>query len=157
MSCWCRTTVLRIPAVRLGFGTIGQWREFMKTYGERMTADAGGFAGSICCDYAEWVQGRGMYFDPADPETPLLEEDPYDPGTIPGPFLDYYLEQIEPLRPEDNTYHMSDIARPLTAAEKKKYLPLYRKVFPDFTLEDMEHVHYCRYEWYNGAEPDYRY
>ena len=155
MSCWCRTTVLRIPAVRLGFKTIGQWRKFMKSSLRlKLNRD---FSGSICEDFAEWVRGRGMYYDPEDPDGPLLEEDPYDPGRVPGPFLDYELEHIEPLQEEDRTFHMDDVARPLTAEEKKKYLPVYRKLFPDFSLEDMEHVHYCRYEWYNGAEPHYWY
>lgn len=41
--------------------------------------------------------------------------------------------------------------------EKVRYLPLYQKLFPDFTLERMDDVHYCYYEWYDGAEAPYMY
>lgn len=157
MSCWCRSTVLRIPAVHLGFKTWEEWNAFLNMHNDDFSFDTGWFCGSMCNDYAKYIPGRGMYFEPEDPDDPLPEEDPYDPGTVPGPFLDYFIEHIEPLHSEDRAYHMDDIARPLSQREKKKYLPLYQELFPDFTIEDMEYVHYCRYEWYNGAEPAYKY
>ena len=77
--------------------------------------------------------------------------------SVPGPFLDYYLDEIVPLRYEENTYHENDCARPLTQDEKEKYLPLYQELFPDFTLEKMNDVHYCHYEWYDGSDAPYYY
>ena len=41
--------------------------------------------------------------------------------------------------------------------EKEKYLPLFRKLFPDFTIGKMDCVHYCRYEWYDGSDAMYMY
>ncbi len=41
--------------------------------------------------------------------------------------------------------------------EWEQYLPLYRKLFPDFTLHRIDDVHYCHYEWYDGADAPYLY
>ena len=76
---------------------------------------------------------------------------------MPGPFLDYYIEEISPLTSEDRKYGADNCARPLTQEEKEKYMPLYQMLFPDFTIEKMEKIHYCRYEWYDGAEAQYFY
>ena len=62
-----------------------------------------------------------------------------------------------PLAFEENSYHENDCARPLTQAEREKYFPLYQRLFPDFTLENMNDVHYCSYEWYDGSEAAYLY
>lgn len=78
-------------------------------------------------------------------------------ASVPEPFLDYHLEEIAPLPPEENTYHQNDIARPLDNDEKIKYLPLFQALFPDFTLAKMDDVHYCRYEWYDGSDAPYYY
>lgn len=70
-----------------------------------------------------------------------------------GPFLDYILLDRAPMDGCGCEYN----ARCLTAAEQEKYLPEYRKLFPDFTREQMEQVHYCEYFWYDGTEAPYCY
>ena len=77
--------------------------------------------------------------------------------SVPGPFLDYYLEEIAPLKAEDRTFNQDSCARPLTPEEKEKYLPYYQKLFPGFTLDNMNDVHYCSYEWYDGCDAQYCY
>ena len=159
MSCWRRTAVLRIPAILLGFEYRGEWEEFLAKHEEDFDWEPGCFAEALCDsyeweDYSKWCKGKvdggpGARLD--------LNAYPDLMKTIPGPFLDYYLEEILPLPPEENTYHENDCARPLTQKEQEKYLPLYQKLFPAFTLEDMNGVHYCRYEWYDGAEAPYYY
>ncbi len=157
MSCWCRTTVLRIPASSLGFRYKKDWEKFLDKKINHSQIGPGGFGESICDDYEHWFPGCHDYCYSKDPEQLLPEPDPRYPDSIPGPFLDYYLEQIEPLEQEERTYHTDDIARELTKEEMEEYLPYYQAVLPDFTLDDMKAVHYCRYEWYNGAEPSYCY
>ena len=77
--------------------------------------------------------------------------------SVPGPFLDYHLDELAPVPPEKRTYNQDSCARPLEPEEKEKYLPVFQELLPDFTLEDMNDVHYCRYEWYDGAEAQYCY
>ena len=160
MSCWCRTTVLRIPAIFLGFETWGEWNKFLDRHEEDFDWEPGYFASALCDNYP-WEEYRKHL-----PHDSYIHKDPdrLDMGlypdvvqSVPGPFLDYCLEEIAPLPPEENTYHENDRARPLTDAEKKRYLPLYQKLFPHFTPEDMNQVHYCRYEWYDGSEAAYLY
>ena len=68
-----------------------------------------------------------------------------------GPYLDYYLADRAPVRGDGCAY----LARPLTLREMKKYLPVFQKLFPDFTLRQMYDVHYCEYAWYDGTDaPD---
>ena len=159
MSCWRRTTVLRIPAICLGFIYWQDWDAFLEEHDAGFDWSPGHFASALCDsypyeEYADWLpRGRGR--GPRDP----LDMGLY-PGTVkavPGPFLDYCLEEILPLPAEENAYHETDCARPLDADEKRRYLPLYQKLFPGFTLERMEDVHYCRYEWYDGSEAPYLY
>ena len=159
MSCWCRTTVLRIPAICLGFEYWQDWDEFLEKHKEEFHWCPGYFASAICDsysreDYVGYLVGeRGS--EPWD----RLDMDLYPDvvQSVPGPFLDYYLEEIAPLPPEENTYNDNDCARPLSQEEKEKYLPLFLKLFPDFTLERMNDVHYCHYEWYDGSEAFYFY
>ena len=73
------------------------------------------------------------------------------------PEVVYCLDETAPLPSEENTYHENDGVRPLTQEEREEYLPLYRELFPDFTLENMDDVHYCYYEWYDGTEAPYMY
>ena len=119
----------------------------------------GCFAAALCDsysreDYDKWLPG-GRGYEPWDRLDMNLYPDRV--SSVPGPFLDYFLEDIAPLPPEERTYHQEDCARPLTPEEKEKYLPLYRKLIPGFTPEQMDDVHYCRYEWYDGTEAAYRY
>ena len=137
MSCWRRTTVLRIPAIRLGFINRQEWNEFLGKHEEDFNWEPGFFASALC-DCYEW-------------------DDSDEPERVPGPFLDYYLDEIIPLLPEENSYHENDCVRELTQVEKEKYLPLFRELFPDFTMEKMKDVHYCQYEWYDGTEAPYNY
>ena len=118
MSCWRRTTVLRIPALYLGFEYLREWNQFLREHDEQLDWDPGWFGPALC---------------------------------------ENSLEEILPLPPDENSYHENDIARQLTREEKEKYLPLFREFFPRITLADMDHVHYCRYEWYDGAEAAYLY
>ena len=159
VSCWRRTTVLRIPALCLGFEYWGEWEEFLEKHDRDFDWRPGCFASALCDsypygEYAKWLpRGRGCA--PGD----RLDMNLY-PGvvqSVPGPFLDYCLEEILPLPPGENTYHEADCARPLEPDEKEKYLPLYRKLFPGFPSERMNDVHYCRYEWYDGSEAFYFY
>lgn len=160
MSCWRRTTVLRIPALCLGFEYWGQWNEFLEKHDNEFSWDPGCFAPALCDSYS-WddyhgflpPEGRGCH-----------ARDRLDMGlfpdkvkSVPGPFLDYFLEDIMPLPPEENTSHTIDCARPLEQHEKERYLPLFQKLFPGFTLDNMNDVHYCRYEWYDGSEAVYLY
>lgn len=72
-----------------------------------------------------------------------------------GYFIDYILEEEEPIDYTDNEF--DPIARPLTAAEKALYLPVFQQFFRPFTLKEMEDVHYCAYVWYNGTDAPYCY
>ena len=160
MSCWRRTTVLRIPAICLGLETWGEWHDFLHQHKKEFHWDPGYFASALCDsyireDYKEWLPSGGRGYEDEDRLDMGLYPDPVK--SVPGPFLDYYLDEIAPLSPEENTWHENDCARPLTPEEKEKYLPLYRKLFPGFTLENMEDVHYCNYEWYDGCEAGYYY
>ena len=160
MSCWRRRTVLRIPALFLGFEYWGEWDRFCYEHDREFRWAPGRFAPALCesYPYEEYHKLLPPEGRPCE-EWDRLDMDLY-PGTVktvPGPFLDYCLEDICPLRPEDNTLNRTDVARPLTPEEKEKYLPLFRKLFPDFTMEQMEYVHYCRYEWYDGSDAGYMY
>ena len=159
MSCWRRTTVLRIPAIALGFISFGEWEQFLEEHEEDFSWEPGCFAEAMCDryeyeEYSKWLTGE----EGGDPSQRLnLNLYPDLVKSVPGPFLDYYLDEICPLSDKENTYGSSNCARPLTEKEKKKYLPIFRKLFPDFTMEQMEKVHYCRYEWYDGCEAAYYY
>ena len=159
MSCWRRTTVLRIPAICLGFQLWGEWEAFLEEHDLEFDWEPGCFSSSLCEsysyeDYSEWLPG-GRDSGPWDRLDMGLYPDTVQ--SVPGPFLDYWLEDVIPLPPEQNAYHARDIARPLSAEERRKYLPLYRTLFPDFSLKQMKDVHYCRYEWYDGSEAAYLY
>ena len=160
MSCWRRTTVLRIPAICLGFTFWWEWREFLDKHEEDFDWSPGHFANALCDgysyeDYHKWLGRKGRQSDDWDTLDMGLYPDVVQ--SMPGPFLDYYLEEICPLSPEENTYNESDCVRLLTQEEKEKYLPLFMKLFPNFTLERMNDVHYCHYEWYDGSEAFYFY
>ena len=72
-----------------------------------------------------------------------------------GYFIDYILEDEEPADFTDGEF--DPVARKLTAAEKKLYLPVFQKMFPQFSLREMEDVHYCAFVWYNGTDAPYCY
>ncbi len=158
MSCWRKTTVLRVPALALGFQYRWEWSRFLEQHRKEFGWDPGWFTPALCENYSfkehsKWLEGTDIY----DPQMRLdLNVYPALVKTVPGPFLDYYIDEVS-LRSEERKYGMDDCARPLTPEEKEKYLPLYQKLFPEFTLENMEDVHYCRYEWYDGAEAQYFY
>ncbi len=63
------------------------------------------------------------------------------------PFIDYVLQ-------EQLTEEMSfGRTRSLTDAERRKYTPAFRDLFPDIDMADVRHVVFC---WYSGCEaPDY--
>ena len=158
MSCWTRTRVLRIPAIFLGFEYWKEWDDFLEEHEEDFHWKPGCFSSAICCrlkEYPDWLYGIQNDCGPWD----RLDMDLYPDRikSVPGPFLDYCLEEIAPLPWEDCTLHKYDHARPLNEDEKIKYLPFYQKLFPAFTLENMKDVHYCCYEWYDGADAPYYY
>ncbi len=155
MSCWRRTTVLRIPASALRLEYRWQWNEFLKKHEGEFDSEPGFFDESLCDDYPLFFRREPA--DRYDPDMRLDAADPAHPEIIPGPFLDYYLEEIIPLPPEDNSYHDNDIARPLEVSETEKYLPVFRKLIPGFTPEEMKAVRWCRYEWYDGTNAPYIY
>ena len=96
-------------------------------------------------------------------ESEYYERMSWDPGCFApslcskegGYFLDYCLEDEAPIDYTDGEFER--VARPLTAEEKKRYLPVFRKMFPQFGMREMEDVHYCAYVWYDGADAPYCY
>lgn len=159
MSCWRRTTVLRIPAICLGFIYWWEWNEFLEKHDDEFDWEPGYFASAMCDSYDRDAYSRYLAGGRGYEDWDLLDMNLYPDvvKSVPGPFLDYYLDEIVPLPYEENTYHKNDCARPLTQDEKEKYMSLYQKLFPDFTLENMNDVHYCHYEWYDGSEAPYYY
>ena len=155
MSCWHRTVVLRIPASALGFKYLREWKEFIDKHENDFEWEEGSFCDALCDDYPGSM-GWGST-ELTDPDWRLDQRDPKHPEIIPGPFLDYYIEDIYPLQPEQNTYHEIDKAIPLDDEEMKEYLPLYQGLFPHFTMKDMEAVRRCEFEWYDGSGSPYLY
>ena len=70
-----------------------------------------------------------------------------------SPMLDYILSDRAPVFGDGTSMY----ARPLYEEEKQKYLPVFQEMFPGFTMEQMESVHYCAYTWYDGTEAPYCY
>ncbi len=99
----------------------------------------------------EWYRFEREYEDRMD-----WEEGGFAPSLCTykrGPFLDYILKDRAPVQ----RYGCDYDARPLTPAEQKKYLPIFQRMFPGFTQEQMRDVHYCEYIWYDGTEAPYCY
>ena len=121
MSCRRRTTVLRIPASALGFGTRREWDKFLKKHEDDFDWEPGYFNESLSesCPVSMQLKGTDFY----DPERRLDLRDPDCPDVVPGPFLDYCLEEICPLPPEEDRYGENDTARPL---KKKAHVVLVR-------------------------------
>lgn len=62
-------------------------------------------------------------------------------------YLDYVLSEKVVTAPDYFTEH-----RDLTDAEQKKYLPVFRRLFPDLEAAAVRYVHFC---YYDGADaPD---
>lgn len=155
MSCWRRTTVLRIPASILGFQYRRQWDDFLKRHDEEFDWDVGYFNEALCDDYPLTFDWHTSNFD--DPDWVLDQRSPDHPEIVPGPFLDYCLDEIIPLHPEFNSFGQNNAALPLEESEMEKYLPLYQKLFPHLTMREMEAVRWCEYEWYDGTNAPYLY
>ena len=155
MSWWRRTTVLRIPASKLGFTYRREWDAFLKEHEKDFHWKPGHFDESLADDYPFVLRWEGADF--YNPDWRLDQRNPKYPDVVPGPFLDYKLEEIEPIFPEDNSFGADNIVEPLDGVEMHRYLPRFQKLFPEFTLEDMEAVRYCRYEWYDGSNAPYLY
>ena len=155
MSCRRRTTVLRIPASALGFTYRREWERFLNDHEDDFDWEPGYFAESLSDDYPMSLCEKASFF--RDPDRPLDRRDPENPEIVPGPFLDYTLKEIIPLAPEEDSYGENDVSEPLSKKRAEKYLPLYRKLFPWFTLKDMAAVRWCRYEWYDGTNAPYLY
>ena len=156
MSCWCRMTVLRIPASNLGFRYRRQWDAFVKLHQMDFDWEEEHFQVSLSENYPgafDW--GSSAEFD--NPDRSLDRRDPVHPEIVPGPFLDYCLEMIEALDPEDNTYGENNYAEPLSREEREAFLPIFQRLFPQFTMKHMEAVRYCKYEWYDGTDAPYLY
>ena len=155
MSCRRRTTVLRIPASALGFQYRREWDAFLKEHEDEFDWEPGYFNESLS-DECPWVPGwREPDF--RSPDWKLDQRSPEYPEIIPGPFLDYCLEEIIPLDPEEDSYGEINRAVPLDESEREEYFPLYRQLFPHFTMKDMEAVRLCEYEWYDGTDAPYLY
>ena len=155
MSCWHWSVVLRIPASALGFGTLREWNEFVEEHEDSFQWDKGFFCDSLCEDYPLVFDWRRELTD--DPDRQLDMRDPEHPDVVPGPFLDYYLLDDYPLPAECNTFGERNEARRLSRSETEEYLPLFRKLFPDFTQKDMETVRRCQFEYYDGGNAPYLY
>ena len=155
MSCWHKTTLLRIPVSALGFKYLREWQEFVNKHEDDFQWEEGYFCESMSDDYPSGLNWGSTEF--TDPDWQLDRRDPEHPEIVPGPFLDYYLEDIWPLDPDHNTYGANNEISGLSDEEMKDYLPEYQELFPHFTLKDMEAVRRCKYEWYDGTNPSYFY
>ena len=101
----------------------------------------------------EWERFKEEYF----------EQFTWDEGDISpalctkerGYFLDYILADEAPIDYTDGEF--DPVARPLSAEEKTLYLPCFQKMFPQFSLREMEDVHLCAYVWYDGCDAPYCY
>ena len=155
MSWWRKTTVLRIPASDLGLQDRRQWDQFLKDHEKDFDWRPHHFDESLADNYPMGIRWKDADF--YDPDWRLDQRNPKHPEVVPGPFLDYKLEEIEPLMPDDRTYGEDNVVLRLDEDEKAEYLPVFRALFPDFTPEDMDAVRYCRYEWYDGSNAPYYY
>ena len=59
--------------------------------------------------------------------------------------------------PDDNSYGADNYAEQPDEFDKEEYLPEYQELFPQFTLEDMDAVRLCYFEWYDGCGASYLY
>ena len=75
MSCWRRTTVLRIPALYLGFEYLREWNQFLREHDEQLDWDPGWFGPALCENSPEWYSGLDDFLH--DPDRRL---DAHDPG-----------------------------------------------------------------------------
>ena len=155
MSCWHKTTLLRIPVSALGFKYLREWQEFVRQHEDDLQWEEGYFCESMSDDYPWGLNWGSTEF--TDPDWRLDQRDPDHPEIVPGPFLDYYLEDIWPLDPDHNTYGANNDISELSEEEMADYLPEYRELFPHLTLKDMKAVRRCRFEWYDGTNPSYFY
>ena len=155
MSCWHKTTLLRIPVSALGFKYLREWQEFVRQHEDDLQWEEGYFCESMSDDYPWGLNWGSTEF--TDPDWQLDQRDPDHPEIVPGPFLDYYLEDIWPLDPDHNTYGANNDISELSEEEMADYLPEYRELFPHLTLKDMKAVRRCRFEWYDGTNPSYFY
>ena len=64
--------------------------------------------------------------------------------------MDYEYKPTLTLNPEMAAEEAPKPADLINSAEKKVEAPA-------FTLENMNDVHYCRYEWYDGCDAGYYY
>ena len=71
-----------------------------------------------------------------------------------GYFLDFILLDEER---ECDDGRENACARNLREEEIQMYLPIFQKLFPQFTEEHMKIIHYCRYIWYDGIDAPYCY
>ena len=155
MSCWHKTTLLRIPVSALGFKYLREWQEFVRQHEDDLQWEEGYFCESMSDDYPWGLNWGSTEF--TDPDWQLDQRDPDHPEIVPGPFLDYYLEDIWPLDPDLNTHGANNAISELSEDEMADYLPEYRELFPHLTLKDMKAVRRCRFEWYDGTNPSYFY
>ena len=90
-----------------------------------------------------WAFGEAHEtFFPVGPPYPHFSVAP----TVRG-FIDYVLSERLSL---DESYGKT---RGLTKAERKKYEPAFRELFPEIDMADVRFVEFC---WYDGCEaPDY--
>lgn len=155
MSCWHKTTLLRIPVSALWFNYLREWQEFVRQHEDDLQWEEGYFCESMSDDYPWGLNWGSTEF--TDPDWRLDQRDPDHPEIVPGPFLDYYLEDIWPLDPDLNTHGANNDISELSEEEMADYLPEYRELFPHLTLQDMKAVRRCRFEWYDGTNPSYFY
>ena len=151
MSCRRITTVLRIPASALGFRYRREWDRFLEEHEDDFGWDPGYFGPSLS-DEHPWTMREEDH-----PDRRLDERLPEWPEIVPGPFLDYCLAEKMEFEFGEDDRNVNSEALPLTKRQAEKYLPLYRKLFPWFTPEDMKAVRWCRYEWYDGTDAPYLY
>ena len=147
--------MLRIPASRLGFQFRRQWDEFLKKHEDELDWEPGCFNESLSDNYP--VIFRWDAADFYNPNWRLDQLNPKHPEIIPGPFLDYYLDEVLPLCPECRSYGRNNAVLPLNESEMREYLHLYQRLFPHITLKEMEAVRRCEYEWYDGSNAPYLY
>jgi hypothetical protein len=155
MSCWRRTAVLRIPASALGFRFLYQWDDFLEEHRSDLESKPGCFDESMCDDFPWMLRWDGV--DLYDSNRQLDQRNPAYPEIVPGPFLDYYLWEDMPVWPEDNSFGQNNEVQSLDIFDMEEYLSKYQRLFPNFTMKDMEAVRRCEYEWYDGTNAPYLY
>ena len=62
MSCWHKTTLLRIPVSALGFTYLKQWQDFVRKHEDEFQWEEGSFCESMSDDYPSVLNWGSIEF-----------------------------------------------------------------------------------------------